>query len=226
MPADAYAGRLVAELARYGLVPGNTLLILGLCRDELCAHVADQLQAAWGPAFNIGSLGGVPFCGRTGLSAALHHLPSADGRRRYASVVMPHIGIDENGVAGLVHRPGQAHASSACGALVGLRDELAAGVLKVEPDVYDPEMSLLRSALLSKTRFGTVPDIVSLTRTARDVAMEKYLDASGTLDHSRDNDVAVCSGIIIHGPDGQDWVEPGRAFARYGPSRLFTQIDV
>jgi hypothetical protein len=47
----------------------------------------------WGLAsFNIGSLAGMVFCGRTGFKAAMAHAPMGpDGKERYVFWVAPHI---------------------------------------------------------------------------------------------------------------------------------------
>ena len=45
------------------------------CRDEICRPLVDKLDRRWGPSFNIASLAGFCFCGRTGFKAALAHAP-------------------------------------------------------------------------------------------------------------------------------------------------------
>ena len=101
--------------------------ILGVCRDEMMFPMEHALHDVWGPAFDMSSLAAMVFLGRSGLSAAAHHEPGADGRKRFVNVVMPHIGLDSDGAAGVVMRAGQIGPSTACGALIGLLARLPSG---------------------------------------------------------------------------------------------------
>jgi len=53
----------------------NTLVCVGLCRDEITSPFEEEVEAMWGQAFICGSLGGMLFCGNTGFGAAHHHAP-------------------------------------------------------------------------------------------------------------------------------------------------------
>ena len=68
-----------------------------------------------GEAFNVSSLGGMFFAGKTGLSAAMHHAPVMGGRERYVYYALPHIAVDENVQVGACRRHGREGASTACG---------------------------------------------------------------------------------------------------------------
>ena len=104
-------------LARVGFRPSNCLPVVAVCRDELMADFGRAVTDVWGQPFEAGSLAGLVFLGRTGLQAALGHVPGEDGRHRFVVFCFPHIGIDEDGVVGRVQRRGMYRASSACGAL-------------------------------------------------------------------------------------------------------------
>ena len=107
LPLADFAPWTVRALEPHGITPGHSLSLFGVCRDELLFPFEDAWQQAWGPAFDMTSLGGMLLLGRTGLTAALHHAPGVDGRLRYVVVAMPHIGITADGAVGAVLRPGQ-----------------------------------------------------------------------------------------------------------------------
>jgi len=99
----------------------NTLLAESSCPDELNhnnfgSDLFDMMGNRFGEVFHLGGLAGVPFTGAAGFNAFNHHVPK-DGN--IFVVYAPHVGITEQGVVGKVHRPGQDHATSACGASVG-----------------------------------------------------------------------------------------------------------
>jgi hypothetical protein len=216
---ETFVARSAAALAVHGFVPGSVLAMIGVCRDELTFPLVDRLQAVWGSAFDLSSLAGMLFLGRTGIAAARDHAPSADGRQRFVAFVFSHIGIDEDAIVGQCRRPGQAEPSAACGALEAFRRELADGRLDVDLDPGDIEHSLLKQRLVRRMTYGDVPDLVTLTRLARDVIYEDLVDLVTQLEHEADTDIAVISGVQVHGPGGSGFVAPGKAFVHVGRDR-------
>lgn len=71
--------------------------------------------------FALGGLGGLPFAGKSGFGAYLHHVPD---NGKLLVLFAPHVGIDEIGRVGSLQREGQAKVSTACGAAVGAYKEL------------------------------------------------------------------------------------------------------
>ncbi len=167
-PGAVLGGEFIAEtasrLSDEGFTKDNTIACVALCRDEVTRPLFSDVERAWGPAFSFAGLAGMVTAGRTGLAAAIHHAPIDDGRRRFVIYAMAHIGIDAEGTIGWVDRPGIAEPSSACGALVAFRNELKNGMLVVEFDRYDTEQALLKHRLLPLIKYGTVPDLVDLTK--------------------------------------------------------------
>jgi hypothetical protein len=174
-----------------------------------------RISETWGFPFRLGSLAAMLLTGRSGLAAGLAHAPKIDGRQRVVVYAMPHVGICEDGTVGSVNRPGQQGATTACGALVRFRSELADGVLRVDLDEYDAEMSLTRQRLVRELRYGVVPEIVELTTLARDVILADLLHIGELVPGWEEADVAVFSGIQIHTSAG-DHIQPGRSFLRRG----------
>ena len=198
-------------LARVGFRPTNCLPVVAVCRDELMADFGRAVTDVWGQPFEAGSLAGLVFLGRTGLQAALGHVPGEDGRHRFVVFCFPHIGIDENGVVGRVQRRGMYRASSACGALASFRAQLEAGERRFELDPDDVEQSLLRMRLQGLATADAIPSLPALTETARQACVE---DMTRFIELAREPepvDVAFISGVVVHLPDGVDHVADVRA---------------
>lgn len=200
-------------LTRVGFRPSNVLMVLSVCRDELMLPVEDAVHEVWGPSFDASSLAGLPLLGRTGMAAALGHTPGEDGRHRFLVVTLTHVGLDEHGEVGLVARRGIRRSTSACGALVAARTRLLTGDTGQVLDPDDVEMSLLMRALAEDVGAGAVPDLLALTdltRTRATAELERLVD--GLQDAGAPVDHATISGIVVHGPDGDDVVVVREAF--------------
>lgn len=202
---EDFCARVDAAAHGAGYQPGATLLVTGSCRDELCFPFGDLLQRTWGSAFHIGSLGGLLFLGRTGMAAAAQHAPRGHRRRRYLVVALTHVGFGADGTPGRVGRPHQDEESSACGALVALRDEIAQGVELAEVDPGDLEQGLLRRRLAHLWSAGSDLGILDVTLAARDAIREDLVGLRGVLDSGGASDVLIVTGVLVHTVDG-DWV--------------------
>jgi len=215
----------VEALAPHGLDAERTLGMAALCRDELTVELTRRISETWGYPFRLGSLAGMVLTGKSGLGAGLAHAPVIDGKQRVVVYAMPHVGICEDGTVGSVNRPGQAAATTACGALVRFRTELANGVLNVDLDQYDVEMSLTRQRLLRSLRYGNVPSVAELTAIARDVILDDLLHISELVPGWAETDVAIFSGIQIHTATG-DHIQPGRSFLRRANSTTEITLEL
>jgi hypothetical protein len=198
-------------LGPHGFTAQNTIAIVDVCRDEISQTIVQAVRQEWGEAFNLCSLAGMFFAGRTALSAAMHHAPRLDGRERYAFVTVPHIAIDAEGRLGVCARPGVGE-SNACGALNAFLKELQSGRLNLSLDENDLEQSLLKMRLLREITYGQVPDLLALTRLVQRVALADLEAALRPLVDPGHCDYAVITGIQIHGPDGNH-VSPGPSYA-------------
>jgi len=95
--------RVVMEV---GFNPKTAINLVSTCRDEICRPFTEKLDSLWGESFNIASLGGFVFCGKTGFGAGMAHSPQADGKERYIMWVAPHIAFGTDGPVGKIWRPG------------------------------------------------------------------------------------------------------------------------
>lgn len=140
------------------MTPSNTVLAESSCPDELnhdhSNHDVSQLmENRWGEVFHLGGLAGIPFTGKTGWGAFSHHVPD-DGS--ILVIFAPHVGLTEDGTVGKVHRPGQDHATSACGAAVGAYNAIKADDTSrpQSPDVTsnDYQQQFIMHALADKVK--------------------------------------------------------------------------
>jgi len=194
---------------KYGFTKDNTIAMYSVCRDELTQSFVEGLEEHWGNCFNISSLAGFVFCGRTGFQAGMAHAPRADGTERYLFFCGPHIAISEEGVVGDVWREGREKVSHACGALMAFQEELKEGKVAVKDDPQDLEQSSLKQYLLEYIKYGDVPSLVDLTYRAQHCIhdmVEHTLQGSVKVDGC--NYLIVC-GILIHGPKNTHYVWVG-----------------
>jgi hypothetical protein len=221
IPANQFVSGSQRALARIGVHRGGALPMIGTCRDELAFALTAELQRAWGGAFNMAGLAGLFTLGRTGVIAARGHAPLIEGRRTFLVFGLAHIGVDEDGELGRVQRPGVPGKSHTCGALLALADELRGDDVHTSDypylDPYDPEQSRLRDRIAPRVP-AERSDILTLTRIARELIDQ---DTAAVIELLRDDavpaDVAVFTGIHIHGPRGAEYVDPGLAvFDRSG----------
>jgi hypothetical protein len=198
-----------------GFDADTALLAVGVCRDEVCFPFVAQLEAVWGPAFQLGSLGGLLTIGRTGMAAMASHAPrEQDAPARYVIVAAAHIGVDGAGTFGYLRREHQEVSSRTCGALMTFRDELLTSRLHLGYDPVDPEMSLLRERVLTALVYGDIPEPVELTQIVAGAIDEDLRDLLGWVQNvsmpDREVQTAVVTGVLIHTATG-DW------FQAHGP---------
>jgi hypothetical protein len=215
IPANQFVGGSQRVLARLGVHRGGALPMIATCRDELAFALTAELQRAWGGAFNMAGLAGLFTLGRTGVIAARGHAPLIEGRRTFLVFGLAHIGVDEDGELGQVQRPGVPGKSHTCGALLAVTDELRGDDVRVSDYPYldpeDPEQSRLRDRIAPRVPAGRA-DVLTVTRIARELIDQ---DTAAVISLLREDsvpaDVAVFTGIHIHGPRGAEYVDPGIA---------------
>lgn len=183
----------------------NSIALVSQCRDELTRPFVNSLDLLYGSSFCISSLAGMVFCGKTGFLAAMHHAPQDEkGTERYVFYVGPHIAISSEGKIGECMRPGRSSPSGACGSLMAFHAEMKSGHVDVRPDPVDLEQVMVKQKLLGKLPFGQVPSLVGLTKAALTATVE---DVTAVLESVIEDNAryAIVSGVLIHGPDGNDF---------------------
>jgi hypothetical protein len=218
---SAHFGRVLTEvdfvkktykaLAKFGFSDDNSIAAICVCRDEISQPLRGIIRRVWGEAFNLSSLGGMFFAGKTALRAAMHHSPKEDGKERYVYYALPHIAIDEEGRMGFCRRKG-IEESHACGALCGFLGELQEKKVNVSIDDEDAEQSHLKMRLLKEIPYGHVPDLLELTRIAHRVILSDIEKAINSIVDTRKSDYALITGIQIHGPEN-NYIWPAKCYA-------------
>lgn len=200
------------RLKDLGFSSDNSIACVSVCRDEITQPLISLIRKKWGEAFNLSSLAGMFFAGKTGLMAAMHHSPNIDGRERYVFFALPHIAINSEGRLGVCTRTGREGESNACGALIAFQREMTEGKLNLSLDDLDIEQNLLKRRLLREIPYGQVPDILALTMITQKVIQEDIEYALNTVVDRRKSDYAMFTGIQIHGP-GSNYISPVSCYA-------------
>jgi hypothetical protein len=199
-------------LKAFGFDDDNTIAATCICRDEISQSLRSVVKHMWGEAFNLSSLGGMFFAGRTGLLAAMHHAPVVDSKEHYVFYAVPHIAINSEGKVGVCRRTGRDSDSIACGALDALQKELAGGKVNLTMDNEDIEQSLIRMRLLREIPYGHIPDLLELTRLAHKVIEDDLSNILKKVVETGKNDYAVMTGIQIHSSK-LTYIWPGSCYA-------------
>ncbi len=208
-----FVKRTYAALKDHGFSDANTIAATCICRDEISQTLRSIIKHMWGgDAFNLSSLAGMFFAGKTGLLAAMHHAPVVDGKERYVFYALPHIAINEEGRMGACKRTGREGESTACGSLNAFQKEMAGGRLNLSLESEDVEQSLVKQRLLREIPYGHVPDLLELTKiTHKAIHADLESVISKIVDPGK-SDYALITGIQIHGPEN-NYVWPGACYA-------------
>ena len=81
-------------LTARGFTPENTLFGHSVCADEVNnrkEQLIPLMVNRWQEGFALGGLGGLPFAGKSGFGAYLHHVPDSG---KLLVLFAPHVGID------------------------------------------------------------------------------------------------------------------------------------
>lgn len=213
---EEFVFRTKETLVSKGFYPRvNTLVCIGLCRDEITSPFEEEIEAMWGQGFICGSLGGMLFCGNTGFAAAHHHAPATGYFIYYC---FTHIAIDHEGLVGSVYRTrsGMNEKTTACGALAAFAAEIASGKLNTTFDENDIEMSMLKEHVIKKTGLSTdaanAPDLLAVTMAAyKTITIDLERHVQHDAEKFKGRQYALFTGVQIHGPDGSDYCWVGKA---------------
>ncbi|CAI7750368.1 unnamed protein product [Closterium sp. NIES-53] len=229
MQEEAFLKAVAVELAKLGFRKDNGIALVNTCRDEVCRPVVSIIDREFGLSFNISGLGGLVNCGKVGFGAAMSHSPEfpcdVDGnlKERYIFFAFPHVSIGESGEVGSLLRRGRGKASSACGALIAINNDINNGVAP-SMDSDDPEYTLLRKKIMTKVSPGGNQSLVDVTRAALAAINEDLEKLISLTVNPATADYAVITGVQIHSGDqipGQpfriertcDYIAPDKMYA-------------
>ena len=208
-------------LSARGFDPDASLAVTAACRDEMVADLRAGVRRRWHNAFDFSSLSGLPLSGLTGMRAVLDHAPQSGPRLEVVIFALPHIGILADGTPGYSLRRGRRDPTSACGSLNAaatwaqdVRDNPLAG--EAPFDEMDPEQSLVRMHLLRHVpELADLDPVAVVGRVAQLMVDDLWSLVQDVTDPAR-VDVALVSGILVHGGDGDDSVDPSVVRIRTG----------
>ena len=227
--------KVASTLYRRGFTPANTLFAHSVCSDEVnqnAEELVDLMVSRWEEEFSLGGLGGLPFAGRSGFRAYLHHVPD---NGKLLILFAPHVGIDANGGIGGLEREGQSKVSKACGAAVGSYIAIKAQAEKAninpvllpaspmtmldtqddyeDPNVpFDPELGIIIDRLkplipgIEKAGDPITYVTYQMYTIVRDLLDDCIKETSDVWDWA--TEVAIVGGIMINRRIGGDFFQP------------------
>lgn len=153
VPATVFRRKIVGWLEEaLGMGVAHILLATSVCADDIVfitdvagnvetRHTTHELLGL----FEMGGLAGLPFTGKTGMTAFAHHVPDDGGACIFYG---SHIGMTDAGELGKVLRLGQHEESPACGALgVAIKHFQSAPAYEPILDLDDAQEALLEQRL-------------------------------------------------------------------------------
>lgn len=181
----------------------KVLMATSVCSDDINVPSTTFFNVLFGP-FVMGGLGGLPFVGKTGMTAFSHHIPDEGSAFIFYG---PHIGITLDGELGKMYRPRMEETGNSCGALMLALSRLKDNKYKpvINDDDYQQmklEESLLpyREEILSSNNQAKA--ITEATYKIIDKKIHEYI--KDCKDEFHVDKVTLLGGIIINTDYGLD----------------------
>jgi len=212
VPERLLVDHMSTVLESHGFGPAHSINMVSTCRDEICSSLMKSIDERFGkPSFDISSLAGMVFCGRTGFKAAMTHAPSSnrDSKERYVFWVAPHMAFSGENAPGEVWRPGQEKISHACGALLAVQESIRTGKLGLRFDEDDLEMSFLKQEAMNYIEYGSVPSLVNLTYAIHQCISDRVRHTAADAVNLERADYVIISGIQVHAGFSENFFWPG-----------------
>jgi len=197
----------------------HVLFATSCCPDEINRDLDDAFSKYFGRGFNMGGLSGLPFVGKTGFGAFMHHVSD---HGHMVIIAASHVGVDEHGVIGKIHRKGMKEESSACGAAIAAfnycksHPELVAGVAAGDPVAYpgfndplDQQQNYIQKYVASKyDRIAATPE--PQFELAKVLAEKVYEDIRAIIPKDLHFPLIIVNGIQINvmGEYDGDYFDP------------------
>ncbi len=181
----------------------KVLMATSVCSDDINVPSTTFFNVLFGP-FIMGGLGGLPFAGRTGMTAFAHHIPDEGSAFIFYG---PHIGITLEGELGKMYRPRQENTGNSCGALMLALDRLQDSSYAPVMNDDDYQQMKLEESLLPYRDKVLASDnqqkaITEATYEIIDKKIHEHLKACK--DEFHVDKVTLLGGIIINTDYGLD----------------------
>lgn len=207
-----------------------------MCSDEV-NNAPEQLLTLivrrWEEGFSLGGLVGVPFAGKSGFQAYLHHVPD---NGKLLIMFAPHVGVDANGKIGALQRDGQVKVSSACGAAVGaykaLQSKATAPLADIEdaPESFDPQLESIVKMLKPRLEGieKAIDPITFVTYQLYAIIRDKICECVNQTPELWEytNEIALVGGIMINRHVGGDFFQPLSFESRTKDENIVKRTDL
>lgn len=195
-----YLGKMQIE---HKIDISKVLMATSVCSDDINVPSTTFFNVLFGP-FIMGGLGGLPFAGRTGMTAFAHHIPDEGSAFIFYG---PHIGVTLEGELGKMYRPRQEQTGNSCGALMLALSRFRDGNYRpvVNEDDYQ-QMKLEESLLPFRDEiFGSENLEKGITEAAYEIIDKKVHEhLKSCKDQFHVDNVTLLGGIIINTDYGLD----------------------
>lgn len=208
-----YLGKMQIE---HKIDISKVLMATSVCSDDINIPSTSFFNVLFGP-FIMGGLGGLPFAGRTGMTAFAHHIPDQGSAFIFYG---PHIGVTLDGDMGKMYRPRQEETGNSCGALMLALSRF--GDSNYKPVINDEDYQQMK---LEESLLPYREDILNsdnpqkaITEATYEIIDKKVHDhLKACKDEFHVDTVTLLGGIIINTDYGLD---------DYFDARNFEVIDV
>lgn len=201
--------KITSELNLNGFILSRTIWGTSICSDEInnSFNILSRQFVGPGP-FRFGGISGLPFTGKTGVTAFASHIPmNGNAFILYG----PHIGVSKKGDIGKILRQRQDSNSTCCGSLIaGLNAISSSEGFETDP-VHDHQQHVVVNMLSPKKE-----EILAATNTIKqttEVAYNHIKDEISRLIKNATNiptgtKVYLMGGILINTDfDKEDWFD-------------------
>lgn len=207
-------------LYKRGYTNKNTLFGSSICPDEVNGgneEVFGLMRSRWGESFTLGGLGGIPFAGKSGFGAYVHHVPE---NGNLFVLFAPHVGISADGSVGKLQRVGQKKPSTACGASIGafktLVNKEVDDYLTKDPvkETFDIQIKFIAAKLkpLLKSVDKSDDQIAFVTyqmyKLVREFLVDEIVSTPDMWGEGEVKEISVLGGIMINRDTGGDFFQP------------------
>ena len=179
------------------------LMATSLCSDDMNIPSTSFFHVVLGPFF-LGGLGGLPFAGKTGMTAFAHHIPDNGSAFIFYG---PHIGITLEDELGRMYRPRQERSGQCCGALMTALERFRNPNFKPELKEDDYQQTMLERELFpfrDEILAHEKPEICITEKAYLKIEEMIYGYLHQTKDEFKVNKITLLGGIIVNTDYGVD----------------------
>ncbi|MGB3617233.1 MAG: hypothetical protein WBA12_03885 [Catalinimonas sp.] len=179
------------------------LMATSLCSDDINVPSTNFFRVVLGPFF-LGGLGGLPFAGKTGMSAFAHHIPDGGAALIFYG---PHIGVTLEEELGQMYRSRQERSGACCGALMLTLQRFCQPNFKPEIVSDDYQQTVLEQTLFpyrEEILNDPLPERAITEAAFRAIDDQVHGLIRATKEQFKAERIALLGGIIVNTDYGVD----------------------